>query len=211
MLVMPQQRKNPLKPQKMNNFFTVRGPQQNGNGAWRKLPEQQATISANGHSRPHQQLLANMLHSGSSSGTSSPSTRSPAKQKQRIASPDGPLMDPDMEVSGPTNTGTTTLHNLQDPIATFPTSDRLVSDTVLKEMFLSLKASLHANMIAGINHCQGEVRAIGGRVDHIKKQMSEYTSSFNTMLDAHSNHSEEIAWLKNTVADLEGSEGTTSK
>lgn len=108
-----------------------------------------------------------------------------------------------MEVSRPQNAAETAVHVSQDPIAAFPTSDRPVSDTVLKEMLLSLKASLHADMTAGINHCQREVQALGIRVDHIEQRMSDFTSSFNTMVDAHSNHAEEIAWLKNKVADLE--------
>lgn len=95
------------------------------------------------------------------------------------------------------------MHNTQDPIAAFPTSDRPVSDTVLKDMLMSLKASLHADMTAGINHCHREVQALGSRVDNVEQRMSDLTSSFNTMVDAQSNHSEEIAWLKNKVADLE--------
>lgn len=113
------------------------------------------------------------------------------------------MADPEMEVSRPQNATDTAVHVSQDPIAAFPTSDRPVSDTVLKEMLLSLKASLHADMTAGINHCQREVQALGSRVDHIEKRMGEFTSSFNTMVDAHGNHDEEIAWLKNKVADLE--------
>lgn len=108
-----------------------------------------------------------------------------------------------MAVSGPTGSDNTMQHHLNDPIAAFPTSDRPVSDTVLKEMLLSLKLSLQADMTARINNCQREVQAIGGRVDHIEQKMGEYTSSFNTLVDAHNTQSEEIVWLKNKVADLE--------
>lgn len=69
-------------------------------------------------------------------------------------------------------------HITQVPIAAFPTSDRPVSDTVLKEMLLSLKASLHADMTVGINHCQREVQALSSRVDHIEQRMGDFTSSF---------------------------------
>lgn len=57
-------------------------------------------------------------------------------------------------------------------------------------------------MTTGINHCQREVQTIGGRVDHIEMKMIEYISSFNTLVDDHSNKSEEIAWLKRSVADF---------
>lgn len=112
-------------------------------------------------------------------------------------------MDPDMEVSRPHITEVPATSHTPDPKAAFPTSDRPVSDTVLKDMLVSLKASLHADMTAEINHCQSEVQALGSRIDHIEHSMSDFTSSFNTMVDAHSNHMEEIAWLKTKVADLE--------
>lgn len=177
--------------------------QQNGAGASGRQSEYQASIKDNGRSGSAKQFQDSHLNSASSSGTSSPSTRSPAKQKQRIAYPERPLRDPEMEVSRPQNAVEPAVHITQDPIAAFPTSGRPVSDTVLKDMLLSLKASLHTDMTAGINHCQREVQALGRRVDHIEQYMSDFTSSFNTMVDAHSNHDEEIAWLKNKVADLE--------
>lgn len=199
---MPRHRKNPQNLQKMQDFFKGRELQQNGAGASGRRTEPQAGTNngSSGAAKTHQSLH---LNSGSSSGTSSPSTRSPAKQKLRIASPDRPLADPEMEVSRPQTAIDTAVRSSQDPIAAFPTSDRPVSDTVLKEMLLSLKASLQADMTAGINKCQREVQVLGSRVDHIEQRMGEFTSSFNSMVDAHSTHDEEIAWLKNKVADLE--------
>lgn len=161
---MPRQCKN---LQKMKSFFTIRRSQQNGDGAWVKQPEPKAAVSTNGCTGTHKQPVTATSHSRSSSGTSSPSTRISAKQKQRVTSPDRRLIDPAIEVSGPTGSDNATLRHLNNPIVTFPTSDRPVSDTVLKEMLLSLKASLQADMTAGINNCQREVQAIGGRADHI--------------------------------------------
>lgn len=108
-----------------------------------------------------------------------------------------------MEVNRPTNTGSTTQHPENYPIGAYPTSDRPVLDTVLKEMLLFLKASLHSYLTAGINRCQGEVQALGGRVDHMEQKMGEYTSSFNTVVEAHASHGKEITWLRNKVANLE--------
>lgn len=98
---MTRHRKNPQNPQKMQDFFKAREHQQNGAGTSGRQTENQATINNNGRSGPAKQLQGSHLTSGSSSGASSPSTRSPAKQKQRIASPDSPLRDPEMEVSRP--------------------------------------------------------------------------------------------------------------
>lgn len=40
-------------------------------------------------------------------------------------------------------------------------------------------------------------------IDHVKQKMGEYTSSFNTIVDAHTAQGEELAWLKDKVADLD--------
>lgn len=57
--------------------------------------------------------------------------------------------------------------------------------------------------MAGINKCQIKVQTIGNRVDHVEQNMEEYTSSFNTLVNAHTAQGEELAWLKDKVADLE--------
>lgn len=143
--------------------------------------DHRAAVHSNG--KPENPSLARKLasHSGSSSGTSSPTTRSQAKQKNRITSPERPLLDPDKEVSGPSDKDSATVQPLQDPIVSFPTAGRPVSDTVLKEKLLSLKASLKTDMTAEIRNCQREVQAVGGRVDHIEHKMDDYSVSFNTL------------------------------
>lgn len=40
-------------------------------------------------------------------------------------------------------------------------------------------------------------------MDRVETSMSEVSISFNTMVDAHKAHSEDIMWLKNKVPGLE--------
>lgn len=57
-----------------------------------------------------------------------------------------------MEVRGPHNLDTAQAALEGDPIANFPTSDKPISDTMMKEMLLSLRSSLHADMTKSINN-----------------------------------------------------------
>lgn len=56
-------------------------------------------------------------------------------------------------------------------------------------------------MVRGINQCHKKLQAIGVRVDRVEQQMDEYTSTYNTMVDPHAAKGEDIAWLKDKVAD----------
>lgn len=44
---------------------------------------------------------------------------------------------------------------------------------------------------------------MGKRVDHVEQAMGEYSTSFNTLVDAHSAHSDEILQIKDKLAYLE--------
>lgn len=44
---------------------------------------------------------------------------------------------------------------------------------------------------------------MGNRTDKIESKMGEYASSHNVLVDAHTAQGDEIAWLKDNVADLE--------
>lgn len=108
-----------------------------------------------------------------------------------------------MEVSGPQRHNTPQEAHLTDTIADFPTANRPISDTMLKEMLLSLRSYLQADMVKGINQYHKEVQALGVRVDQVEHQMDPYASTYNTMVDAHTAQGEDIALLKDKVADLE--------
>lgn len=117
-------------------------------------------------------------------------------------SPRRPQGEPDIEVSGPQSTTAVHPPTVTDPIAAFPTSGQSIYDSVMKDMLLSLRASLQADIVSGINQYQKDVQAIGERIGHIKNTMGEYSALFNTLVDVHNEHEEDIFWMKYKIADL---------
>lgn len=41
------------------------------------------------------------------------------------------------------------------------------------------------------------------RIDHIERQMEDYTTTYNELVDAHIGHTEELQYLKAKIANLE--------
>lgn len=78
-----------------------------------------------------------------------------------------------------------------------------VSDTTLKVMLLSLRASLKPDLLSSITHCKLELQELGDRVGHMEDKMCEVTTSFNALVDSHADHWDELASLRAKVADLE--------
>lgn len=77
---------------------------------------------------------------------------------------------------------------------------------MLKDMLLSLRAS---DLVSSIKQCKAEVQALGDRIDHVEHTMGDYSTSFNTLVDAHN---EEMIWLKDKMADLKDrSRGNNTK
>lgn len=68
---------------------------------------------------------------------------------------------------------------------------------------MSLPASFQSDLFLGLHQCREKVHALGDRVSLVVDQMSEYTTFFNTMVDAYEMHSEDIIWIKYKLADLE--------
>lgn len=85
----------------------------------------------------------------------------------------------------------------------FPTTGQPVTDTVLIEMMLSLKASLRADIMAHLPQIKGEVQELEDWVSHVEGKIEEYSASYITMVDAHAEHSEDIFLLKDKVEDVE--------
>lgn len=78
-----------------------------------------------------------------------------------------------------------------------------MSDVVMKDMLLSLCSSLQADMLACFKQNAADIPDLKERVDHLEEALDTCVDSYNNMVDAHTAHSEEIAWLKSKVADLE--------
>lgn len=70
-------------------------------------------------------------------------------------------------------------------------------------MLVSLRSSLHADMMQCMSNIKTEVGELGGRIDHIERKMCDFAESHNTLVDAHNDQSDDITWLKAKVADLE--------
>lgn len=58
-----------------------------------------------------------------------------------------------------------------DSIATFPTLNQPVLDSTSKEMSISLKSSLYADIVYLMQRFTTEVQSIGEKVDHTKTKI----------------------------------------
>lgn len=85
----------------------------------------------------------------------------------------------------------------------FPTSDHPMSDTTMKSMLRSLRTSLQADLFSYVHKIFAKVQDIGDKLDHVENKVEELTNMFNTIIDAHRDQRDDIAWLKNKIADLE--------
>lgn len=92
---------------------------------------------------------------------------------------------------------------LPDSITTFSTSNQPVSDTTLKDMFISLRSTIHSDMITCMQKLNTELNAMGDRVDHIETKMGEYATTINNLMDAHNTNEDEHLRFKAKLADLE--------
>lgn len=123
---------------------------------------------------------------------------SPAKSKFKSSSASAETAD----ISGFESSLDDT-RELQDSIIDFPTQNQPVMDTTLKDMLVSLRSTLHADMLAFTQQFKTEVAAVDSRVTHIESKMGEFTSTFNDLVDAHNERDDEIHAIKTKLADLE--------
>lgn len=138
---MPQRKREAPQLHKRSDFFppVSCGPQQND-----QITRSTADFLVNASASSS---LANTVAAADAncSGTSTSTFSSPAKSK--------PCRDPSpsckdvMQEEVSADYAAPTPRPSQDPIAEFPTSGQPVSDTVLKDMLLSLRASLQADLM----------------------------------------------------------------
>lgn len=189
---MTRRKKDNDQLKKLPDFFQMkdRGLLQDGAGAMRDPPSPTGSARS-AFSSPGSQ--AGSKHS--SPGASTPMSRSPAKSKPRLTedTQQGSMTPDTMEDT----------RELVDPFTAFPTTGKPVSDTTLKDMLVSLRSSMHTDMMQCVHNFKSELGAIGGRVDHIEDKMGDFAASHNTLIDAHNDQSDEITWLRSKVADLE--------
>lgn len=90
--------------------------------------------------------------------------------------------------------------DLPDSIYLFPTTNQPVRDT---DMLVSMRSSLHADMLSCVHKFGVEQRATSSRVDHIETRMEEFVTTINDLVDAHDNNEDEMDAVKAKLADIE--------
>lgn len=145
---MTHRKKDHQQIRKLVGFFKPVGarPQQNGGGS-QPLQQHGATAGTNssGISAPGTRQVGNP-HSRESSGSSSPSTRSPVKTKPCRDSPLRHQQEADMELGHAQAPAIGLPQSTTDPIDAFHTLGKPILDTVLKGMLLSLRLSSQAGL-----------------------------------------------------------------
>lgn len=95
----------------------------------------------------------------------SSSTNSPAKSKPRL---DGNVLGPETSPASDSGDDTRELPELTEM---FPTLNKPVLDTVLKDMLLSLRSTIQSDMATCMHRFNREVQEVGNRVNHIESKM----------------------------------------
>ena len=191
---MTRKRKEGSQPRKLEEFYPPKGRGLIQDGAGAGLGDASPSSPCSSRST----ASSPRMHPGTtqqSPGGSTPFDRSPAKSKPRLEANTS-------QVSGGAEALEDT-RELIDPFTAFPTSGKAVSDTTLKDMLVSLRSSMHADMLQCMRNFKADVGELGDRVTHVEEKMGEFASSHNSLIDAHSEHDTEIAWLRAKVADLE--------
>lgn len=189
---MAHKRKGSSQLQKLAPFFlrAPRGLSQDGAGGTSPSASSRsgsATPSPRSQGRSHRQ----------SAEASTPLSLSPVKSKPRRAP------DLDREKVSTCQEPLDDTRELAETINSFPTNNQPISDTELKDMLVSLRSSLHADMMECMRGFKTDINEMGERVDHVEHKMGKFASTFNSLVDAHNDQTNEVAWLKANVADLE--------
>lgn len=193
---MPRCRKEGNHPQKLTSFFHT-GPKQNG---------------ASSSSTPTSGSTKHSAQKGTTQKRCSP-PKSPQSSLARSNSGSSEkarfrmdAADADHEVSSLHNSGNDS-RKLPDSIDLFPTKNQPVIDTVLKEMLVSLRSSLHSDMISCVHKFSTEVQSVSARMTHIETKMGEYANTTDDLVDANESKEDDLEVIKAKMADT----GDTSR
>lgn len=111
-------------------------------------------------------------------------------------------MDSSHELSRGLYSGEDT-RDLPDSIDLFPTTNQPVLDTTLKDMLVSLRSSLHADMLSCVHKFVVELRKTLSRVDCIETKMEELATTINDLVNTHDNNENEMDAIKAKFAEIE--------
>lgn len=92
---------------------------------------------------------------------------------------------------------------LPDSIDVFLTNHQPILDTVLKEMLVSLRSSLHLDMVSCVHKFSMDLKSISDRVTHVESKMGEYAVTINDLVDANYSRDDEIESIKAKMVDME--------
>ena len=192
---MTRERKEDRKPHKLTEFFPFshQGGRQDG-------ARMASTPACSFRSVPHPSNTQSRP-SGSPESTHScpdtPQSASPAKSRFRLEEPHQGL---DLETGADSGDDT---RELPDRIETFPTSNQPIMDTVLKDMLLSLRSTIQADMMSCMKNVRADIQEVETRVEHIETKMGEFATTINDLVDAQEQGEDEMEGLKAKLADLE--------
>lgn len=190
---MSKSRKQYKQPQRLTDFYPAARPRDGQDGAGSRdtlrSPHGQRTVS---HAPNSQTEM------GEISPPSTPTTRSPAKTRQRI---EGDELSPGLQhvLSQASTQGKHT----EPLIDAFPASDQNISVNTMKNMLLSLRRSLFndfSDMFAPLNDT---VQTHTTQIQHLESKMADLYTAHNDLVDAYTDQESEMQRLQNKIADLE--------
>lgn len=76
-------------------------------------------------------------------------------------------------------------------------------DTMLKDMLVSLRSTLHSDILALTRQFRSKTFTVDDRVSHVEEKIGEFASTFNELVDAHNDRDDEMMEMKIKLADLE--------
>lgn len=129
-----------------------------------------------------------------------PVSSSPAKVKMCLD-----VTAANHEVSHITSlTSTLPLQNHRlDSIAAFPTVGQPVMDTTLKDMLLSLRSSLQADMLSLMHRFDHSIDVLEDKVTYIEANIGDLTNTVNDIIDTQEDQAQDTKWLKDKIVDIE--------
>lgn len=84
-------------------------------------------------------------------------------------------------------------------LAALPASDKPVSESTLKQMLLSLKRDIQADLHRNLATLNTQIELVEERTDHVERKIGEFADTINDLVDGHT---DDIKWLKDKVDDL---------
>lgn len=182
-------------PQKLTGFFLLAGEGrgQDGDGSHRQATLPSPHSSCGGPQRPGFPSLANYEYTPPrSSSSASPMKSRPRRdddirgQKPRI-----PFILPPPDIQHPS------------AIDNFPASDQHISEQTMKNMLISLKQTLYSDLSATVFFLATVLQHQDQRLQHVENKMSDLFTAYNDIVDACTEHEDEMQAINLKLADLQ--------